>query len=510
MRKIFLFVAAVFCTTMMYAVPAPTNVHWDGTTLKWELPDLTNDSVYKGISIRIFTSTGVSLSGIGTGVTEGYDFSEYMYHGRTYYAIIHSNAGIPDNNNNVSSADTKSPDYTVPGVKDTLEFSPVSLNASGYVSWPYAYQKVRATLQKQNGLEWEDKDSYTSSQSWNQGWSFGTFTEAGTYRAIVDFLQDEDVVKRGITDNIVVEETFTVTFNANGLDPFTAIDPVVVAKNSIINAPTIHDNYRNQKDGHFFYWSSDEEGNDIWEFGVAKVTANTTLYAQWKEYPALNPVWDVDTCRWTLEEKYNKAFYNLVIKLQTENGNEVSSSGISTYRTSLHSDYLFPGRNYKFNVRLADFNSNDITATSELHTTAGVAEILPLQNMHVSNSATCVVAWDAPSSGVYRRHGVLYRWDKGISDWEQIATHDDSSPTWTNTYVQLGEALDNAEYYRIHCQLRQGEYVIYEGEIFFGTNPATGIDDTAVDAKAVKRIVDGQFFIERDGKTFNAQGVEVK
>ncbi len=39
---------------------------------------------------------------------------------------------------------------------------------------------------------------------------------------------------------------------------------------------------------------------------------------------------------------------------------------------------------------------------------------------------------------------------------------------------------------------------------------ATAIDNTAVDAKAVKRIVNGQLLIERDGKTFNAQGIEVK
>ena len=240
------------------------------------------------------------------------------------------------------------------------------------------------------------------------------------------------------------------------------------------------------------------------------MTADTTLYAQWKEYPALNPVWDVDTCRWTLEEKYNKAFYNLVIKLQTENGNEVSSSGISTYRTSLHSDYLFPGRNYKFNVRLTDFNSNDITATSELHTTADVAEILPLQNMHVSNSATCEVAWDAPIHGVYRRHGELSRWDKGNSDWEVIATHDDSSPTWTNTYVQLGEELDNAEYYRIHCQLRQGEYVIYEGEMYYGTT--TALDPVTHNPSSVthKVIKDGQLLIEHNGQIYNVTGARVE
>ena len=38
----------------------------------------------------------------------------------------------------------------------------------------------------------------------------------------------------------------------------------------------------------------------------------------------------------------------------------------------------------------------------------------------------------------------------------------------------------------------------------------TAIDTTAADAKATKRIVNGQLFIERDGKIYNALGVEVK
>ena len=44
----------------------------------------------------------------------------------------------------------------------------------------------------------------------------------------------------------------------------------------------------------------------------------------------------------------------------------------------------------------------------------------------------------------------------------------------------------------------------------FVPSSATAIDNTADDAKAVKRVVNGQLLIERDGKTFNAQGIEVK
>ena len=41
-------------------------------------------------------------------------------------------------------------------------------------------------------------------------------------------------------------------------------------------------------------------------------------------------------------------------------------------------------------------------------------------------------------------------------------------------------------------------------------NLPTGVENTAADTKAVKRIVNGQLIIEKNGKIFNAQGVEVK
>lgn len=38
----------------------------------------------------------------------------------------------------------------------------------------------------------------------------------------------------------------------------------------------------------------------------------------------------------------------------------------------------------------------------------------------------------------------------------------------------------------------------------------TALDNTAVETKATKRIVNGQLFIERDGRTYNAQGAQVR
>ncbi len=39
---------------------------------------------------------------------------------------------------------------------------------------------------------------------------------------------------------------------------------------------------------------------------------------------------------------------------------------------------------------------------------------------------------------------------------------------------------------------------------------ATGVENTAVEKKAIKRLINGQLFIERDGKIYNALGVQVK
>ena len=50
-----------------------------------------------------------------------------------------------------------------------------------------------------------------------------------------------------------------------------------------------------------------------------------------------------------------------------------------------------------------------------------------------------------------------------------------------------------------------GEELIFY--VLFNTGNATALDNSSVDTKATKRIVDGQLFIIRDGKIYNAQGV---
>jgi len=53
-------------------------------------------------------------------------------------------------------------------------------------------------------------------------------------------------------------------------------------------------------------------------------------------------------------------------------------------------------------------------------------------------------------------------------------------------------------------------WAVFGGHIYIEQNQATGLDSTAADAKAVKAMINGQLFIIRDGKTYTAQGHEVK
>ena len=53
-------------------------------------------------------------------------------------------------------------------------------------------------------------------------------------------------------------------------------------------------------------------------------------------------------------------------------------------------------------------------------------------------------------------------------------------------------------------------YSINDGVAVTITDPTQGVENTTVETKAVKVIHDGQLVIERDGKTFNAQGAQVR
>lgn len=54
------------------------------------------------------------------------------------------------------------------------------------------------------------------------------------------------------------------------------------------------------------------------------------------------------------------------------------------------------------------------------------------------------------------------------------------------------------------------DWAAFGGYIYIEANQPTGLDQLAVDAKAVKAIIGGQLFIIRNGKTYTAQGVMVR
>lgn len=517
MRKLLLSLAMIASyATAIWAVPAPVNVHWDNDTLKWELPALTNDSVYEGISLKLFTQSGVEISTLGTSVCTSYDFSSEFYKGRTYYAKVSAYA----NPGNIYSAEVVSPEYTVPGVKDTLVVPGVALNNNGEVRWDYiGYRIVRATLQKKNGEEWTDLATRTTTNGWNRSISFDALTTPGTYRAVADALQGTDVVMRGISDELLIEETFTVTYNAKTL--FENPEATTAPKKSKITLPAIPDQYTYQStdNTHIFYWSTDAEGNTPWRFDEDSLMQDITLYAQWIECPALNPVWDGKICRWTMTETLLAASQDRLVNVYTENDNYIFGSGGDAIEDHIDFDssysLFFPGRKYSFSAAVRDYYYNEVAFKSGLMTVEGEAAVQPLENMQVGKASSAKVIWDKPIDLTYKRLCNLYQRNKSTLEWDKIATIEDPSSTWANYYVEFNQSLDDQEYYRIVCQLYQGEYLIYEGELFYGTNPATSIenmDSAAGNPSSVthKLLRNGQLLIEREGKTYNAQGVEMR
>ena len=76
-----------------------------------------------------------------------------------------------------------------------------------------------------------------------------------------------------------------------------------------------------------------------------------------------------------------------------------------------------------------------------------------------------------------------------------------------------GEAIVSGKYYKFTEDrniVSNAAYEPFDYAITVSINTSTAISNTVVEAKAVKRIVNGQLLIERDGKFFNAVGTEVR
>lgn len=76
-----------------------------------------------------------------------------------------------------------------------------------------------------------------------------------------------------------------------------------------------------------------------------------------------------------------------------------------------------------------------------------------------------------------------------------------------NFIVTAAYAGEKTVYFRPD---KQGGEGWHRGCIYIAPNPATGISNNAVEGKAVKMIMDGQFLIIRNGKTYNVQGQQLK
>ena len=507
--KRFSLLAAVFCcfAIEMFAVQAPTNLHWENGILKWDLPELTGDSVYVGVTVNLYTAAdSVLIYNSAMNIASEYDFTSEMYNGRTYFATVQTFAD-PDR---VGSQEVLSPSYTAPGTRDTLEVSNVTLSIDGSVRWDgFGYMLVRATLQKKNGNEWIDVTSQTTTFGWSTYISLGAISESGTYRAIADGMQGNDVVRRGISAELEIEEMYTVSFEAQSL--FANPNNVSVAKNAPLILPSIPDQYKYWEDGSVFYWSTDVDGNNPWSFNDDTVTQDTTLYAQWASI-SLNLDWEEDTCKWIVEEKYRKVLDVKSINIYTEEGNFLFNSAFSYETDRYFAGIYFPGLKYFFSIQITDYYGNSIADTSALHTTSGEYAKISLENMQVSAlPAYTSVSWDPVGYGMFLRRGQIFKWNKATNDWDEIAVKQDEDPTWNCTSLLFDTVLDDTEWYSIVCRLYQGEYLIYEGEVMYGNNPSTAIGNVQSDkVQCTKVLRDGQLFIEKNGRLYNAQGIYLR
>ena len=93
--------------------------------------------------------------------------------------------------------------------------------------------------------------------------------------------------------------------------------------------------------------------------------------------------------------------------------------------------------------------------------------------------------------------------DGGYSDWDWISPKSpiDASKQFRIRFKTTGEHKLALAFMTECAGL---------GTIKLKGNPTTALDNTAVENSAVKRLVNGQLLIERDGRIYNALGVEVK
>ena len=94
-----------------------------------------------------------------------------------------------------------------------------------------------------------------------------------------------------------------------------------------------------------------------------------------------------------------------------------------------------------------------------------------------------------------------------------VEVENDAIKTWFPDGMGNDYKVDEAHAGNVTIYFRpdkQGGEGWHEGYIYIAPNQGTGVANTAVDAKAVKVINNGQLFIIRNGKTYNVQGQVVK
>ncbi len=202
------------------------------------------------------------------------------------------------------------------------------------------------------------------------GFDFAGWYKESTYATPWNF--ETDTVTANVTlhakwDEIVPIETYTITFDSKG---GSAVDPVDVASNEFLALPE-----NPTREGFIFSgWYINENYANPWNFTKDYATANTTLYARWKETTNHNQTFkilsignsfseDAHRYLWNIAASYGIAPENIVIGNMYIGGAELiqhynnSNTNAATYQYQL---FKGPNRTTTNNVTLGQAIGSEV------------------------------------------------------------------------------------------------------------------------------------------------------
>lgn len=270
-------------------------------------------------------------------------------------------------------------------------------------------------------------------------------------------------------------------------------------------------------------WNTETESYLEWDSENHKATIhiNVDKYGQWRaQVKYQGPVAEAGKCyRLALKMKANHALNNVTVKYQ----DDVQMIYHADIALEENVEYVFDetaagiaGGNGLLVLDFGFAKAGDIIEIYDFAITEVECGDVPQPETHyylvgsitdwavVADEAHTFVANEA-NAGEYMLSFTLAEGDAikvvGVTGETQTWYPDDYNGAYTIDAVHAGTVTI---YFRPEGGVDGWHY-----GYFYVAEP-TGINNTAIDAKVVKTIINGQLFIEKNGKLYNAQGVQVK